>query len=149
MPTQTTQKQPAPLPLRPGGQALHLAISNALPGVEEADDGCIVRFGERMKAQTGISEAHLEEHEGQTVLCLHYDPNLVPLARVERIARDTGVEITTRFRHETLPLLGMDHGTSTANIEQTVQAIPGVLNVGVSYPSEKLKVELRQHSHQP
>jgi hypothetical protein len=65
-----------------------------------------VRFGERMKAQTGISEAHLEEHEGQTVLCLHYDPNLVPLARVERIARDTGVEITTRFRHETLPLLG-------------------------------------------
>lgn len=141
MPTQTTQKQPAPLPLRPGGQALHLAISNALPGVEEADDGCIVRFGERMKAQTGISEAHLEEHEGQTVLCLHYDPNLVPLARVERIARDTGVEITTRFRHETLPLLGMDHGTSTANIEQTVQAIPGVLNVGVSYPSEKLKLE--------
>ncbi len=141
MSTRTTEKLPAPLPLRPGEQALHLAISNALPGVEEADDGCIGRFGERMKAQTGISEAHLEEHEGQTVLCLHYDPNLVPLERVERIARDTGVEITTRFRHETLPLLGMDHGTSSANIEQAVQAIPGVLSVGVSYPSEKMKVE--------
>ena len=130
-----------PVPLHPGEQALHLALSRALPGVEEADDGCILRFGERMKAQTGISEAHLEEHEGQTVLCLHYDPNLVPLERVERIARDTGVEITSRFRHETLPLLGMDHGTSPANIEQTVRAIPGVLNVGVSYPIEKMKVE--------
>ena len=141
MSTRTTEKLPTPLPLRPGEQALHLTISNALPGVEEADDGCIVRFEERMKAQTGISEAHLEEHEGQTVLCLHYAPNLVPLERVERIARDTGVEITTRFRHETLPLLGMDHGTSSANIEQAVQAIPGVLSVGVSYPSEKMKVE--------
>ncbi|WP_395143310.1 heavy metal translocating P-type ATPase [Armatimonas sp.] len=60
---------------------------------------------------------------------------------MERIARDTGVEITTRFRHETLPLLGMDHGTSSANIEQAVRALPGVLNVGVSYPIEKMKVE--------
>ncbi len=134
-------EKPPLLSLLPGEQALHLAISHALPGIDDADDSCISRFTERMKAQRGISEAHLEEQGDQTVLCLHYDPNLVPLERVERIARDTGVEITTRFRHETLPLLGMDHGTSQANIELAVQAIPGVLSVGVSYPIEKMKVE--------
>lgn len=128
------------VPLPSGETALHLPLAGTLPGVDEADD-CIGRFAERMKAQTGISDAHLEEQDGQTVLCLHYDPNLVPLERVERIAHDAGVELTTRFRHETLPLLGMDQGTSTANIEQVVRAVPGVLSVGVSYPIEKIKVE--------
>jgi Zn2+/Cd2+-exporting ATPase len=129
------------LPLRKGEAALHLTISRTLPGVDDSADGCITRFEERMKAQTGITEAHLEEQGGETVLCLHYDPNLVPLERVERIARDTGVEITTRFRHETLPITGMDHGTNSANIEDSVRAIPGVLSVNVNYPIEKMRVE--------
>ncbi|MBC8138827.1 MAG: cadmium-translocating P-type ATPase, partial [Fibrella sp.] len=129
------------VPLRRSETALHLTISRVMPGVEDSADGCISRFEERMKAQTGIIEAHLEEQDGQPVLCLHYDPNLVPLERVERIARDTGVELTTRFRHETLPITGMDHGTNPANIEQSVRAIPGVLNVGVNYPIEKMRVE--------
>ncbi|MGC4044708.1 MAG: heavy metal translocating P-type ATPase [Armatimonas sp.] len=136
MPTNNTP----PFPLSSGETALHLPLAGTLPGVD-ADDDCIGRFAERMKAQTGISEAHLEEQDGQTVLCLHYDPNLVPLERVERIAQDTSVELTTRFRHETLPLKGMDQGTSTANIEAVVRAVTGVLSVGVSYPIEKIKVE--------
>jgi Cd2+/Zn2+-exporting ATPase len=136
----TDNTQP-PFPLRPGEKVVHLAISHVLPGVEDSADGCIARFEERMKAQTGVTEAHLEEQEGQPVLCLHYDPNLVPLDRVERIARDMGVSITTRFHHETLSLTGMDHGTNPSGIEQTIQAIPGVLSVSVNYPIEKMKVE--------
>lgn len=135
------EKQPAHLPLRAGEKALHLAIARTLPGVDDTADSCIARFEERMKAQTGITEAHIENQEGHPVLCLHYDPNLVPLERVERIARDTGIEITTRFQHETLPLLGMDHGTNPANIERTVRTLPGVLSVAVNYPIEKMKVE--------
>ena len=135
-----TEDEPR-VPLRGKDKALHLALARALPGIDESDDGCIARFEQTMKAQTGVTEAHLEMHEGQPTLCLHYDPNLVPLERVERLARDTGVAITTRFRHETLPLLGMDHGTNPANIERAVGAVPGVLNVGVNYPIEKMKVE--------
>ncbi len=129
------------MPLRSGEQAVHLGLSAVLPGVASEGDGCIERFATRMISQRGVTEAHLEEQEGQTVLCLHYDPNLVPLERVERIARDMGVAITTRFRHETLPLTGMDHGTNPANIERSVRAIPGVLAVAVNYPIEKMKVE--------
>lgn len=136
------EEKPEPfVPLGAEERALHLGISAILPGVESGEDGCIERFEKRMKAQTGVTEAHLEEREGQQVLCLHYNPNLVPLDRVERIARDTGVAITERFRHETLPLTGMDHGTSPANIEQSIRAIPGVLSVAVNYPIEKMKVE--------
>lgn len=141
MQTIVTKKEGRAIPLNRGEKALHLPISRALPGVDDTGDGCIDRFEKRMKAQTGITEAHLEEQGGETVICLHYDPNLVPLERVERIARDTGVEITTRFRHETLPITGMDHGTNPANIEDSVQAIPGVLSVNVNYPIEKMRVE--------
>ena len=129
------------IPLRQGETALHLPVSRVLPEVGDIADDCITRFAERMKAQTGISEAHLEEQDRETVLCLHYDPNLVPLERVERIARDTGVELTTRYRHVTLSLTGMDHGTNPANVEATVRAVPGVLSVGVSYPIGKMRVE--------
>ncbi len=141
MSTDTNAETEAHRPLRPNETALHLAISQVLPGVDDTQDACIARFEQYMKAQTGISEAHIEEREGQPVLCLHYAPNLVPLERVERIARDTGVEITTRYRHETLPIVGMDHGTNPANIERSVRAISGVLNVAVNYPIEKMKVE--------
>lgn len=127
-------------PLRAGELALHLEIAGVLPGVEDPADGCIARFQERMRGQTGISLAHVEEQDGRPVLCLHYNPNLVPLERVERIAHDTGVAITDRFRHETLPLLGMDHGTNPANVEKTVGAVPGVLHVAVNYPTEKIRV---------
>lgn len=130
-----------PVTLRAGERAVHLTLALVLPGVEADGDGCIGRFEERMKAQTGVTEAHVERQDGQPVLCLHYDPNLVPLERVERIARDTGVAITTRFRHETLPILGMDHGTNPASIEQAVRAVPGVLSVAVNYPIEKMRVE--------
>ena len=65
-----------------------------------------MRFAERMKAQTKISEARLEKHEGPTVLSLHTDPNLGPLERVERIARDTEPRSQPSFDTRLCPFLG-------------------------------------------
>ncbi len=128
-------------PRRPGEQKLKLAIPLVLPGVEHEEDGCVARLQERMRVQTGVAEAHVERRDGQPVLCLHYDPNLVPLERVDRIARDTGAEIATRYRHETLPVKGMDCGSCAASIEHVVGRVPGVLSVSVNYAVERMKVE--------
>src|SRR5690606_34500491 len=93
------------------------------------------------RAQTGVTGAHLEEVHGQSRLCLHYDPNLVPLERLQRLARDHGAEITQRFKHETIPVKGMDCASCAASIEHVVRKVPGVLNVTVNYAIEKMKVE--------
>lgn len=123
------------------GKRLQLAIPLLLPGVEDEADGCVARLQERLGAQRGVSVAHVERRDGKPVLCLHYDPNLVPLERVERLARDLGAEITQRYHHETLPVLGMDCGSCAASIEHVVGRVPGVLRVAVNYPVEKMKVE--------
>ncbi len=125
------------------GEAAHqLDLPVVLPGVDSEDDGCIGRLETRLREQTGIRSVHFDKNQsGQSVLCLHYDPNLVSLEKLERMARDTGTDITDRFRHESLPVKGMDCASCAASIEHVVAKIKGVTHVRVNYPTEKLKVE--------
>jgi Cd2+/Zn2+-exporting ATPase len=48
----------------------------------------------------GILRAHVEHEKVPQQLCIHYDPNLVPLTAVERIAQEAGSDFTARYRHE-------------------------------------------------
>ena len=133
--------------LAPGEAAHQLDLPIVLPGVETEDDGCIARLETRLREQTGISSVHFDKSaSGQSVLCLHYDPNLVSLEKLERVARDTGAAITDRFRHESLPIKGMDCASCAASIEHVVAKINGVTHVRVNYPTEKLKVEYDSQS---
>jgi Cd2+/Zn2+-exporting ATPase len=120
---------------------LQLQIPVVLPGVDDADDGCVARLQERLRAQTGIAQVHIQNENGQSSLCLHYDPNLVPLEKLERLARDEGAAITQRFKHESMPIAGMDCGSCAAGIEHVVKKAPGILKVNVNYPTGKMKVE--------
>jgi Cd2+/Zn2+-exporting ATPase len=126
--------------LAPGQKALQLEIPVVLPGVD-AGDGCVGRLEARMRSQTGIAGAHLDESGPRPVLCLHYDPNLVPLEKLERLARDEGAQITRQFRHETIPIGGMDCASCAASVEHVVRKITGVTSIAVNYASAKMKVE--------
>jgi Cd2+/Zn2+-exporting ATPase len=125
----------------PGETLLQLNIPVVLPGVDDAGDGCVQRLQARLATQKGIRQTHLETGDGKPQLCLHYDPNLVPLERLERLARDYGTEITTRYQHKTFLIRGMDCASCAAGIEHAVRRIPGVLSVAVNYAVERLKVE--------
>ena len=128
--------------MAPGEAAHQLDLPVVLPGVESEGDGCIARLETRLREQSGISSAHFDKNDaGHSVLCLHYDPNLVTLEKLERMARDAGTEIIDRFRHETLEVKGMDCASCAASIEHIVAKIGGVTQVRVNYPTEKLKVE--------
>lgn len=77
--------------LAPSEKALQLNLPVVLPGVDDEHDGCIRRLEERLNAQTGIHTVHVDHDEaGVPLLCLHYDPNLVPLEKVERLAKEEG-----------------------------------------------------------
>ena len=125
----------------PGQKTLQLEIPVVLPGVEGAEDGCIARLQQRLGEQNGIAQAHVETENGKPQLCLHYNPNLVTLEKLERLARDEGAAITQRFRHETLPIVGMDCASCAAGIEKIVGKSAGVTHVNVNYPTGKMKVE--------
>ncbi len=124
-----------------GQSILQLEIPVVLPGVDDARDGCVSRLEKQMSAQNGITQVHVEQKNGKPILCLHYDPNLMPLARLERMVRDEGVQITTRYRHEMIPVKGMAQGTNVAHIESGVRRVNGVLDVVVNYAAELMRVE--------
>jgi len=120
---------------------LRLDFSEVLPGVDSERDGCIERLCERLRAQNGIAQVHVDSESGKPQLCLHYSPNLVTLEKLRRLAYDEGTAITQRFKHETLPIAGMDCGSCAASVEHVVKKVPGILNVNVNYPTGKMKVE--------
>ncbi|MBW3635418.1 MAG: cadmium-translocating P-type ATPase [Armatimonadetes bacterium] len=124
-----------------GQKTLQLEIPLVLPGVDSPDDGCIGRIEERLRGHNGIASAHLDQSGAKPLLCLHYDPNLVPLEKLERLAREEGAQITRRFHHQTLPVRGMDCASCAASVEHVVGKVAGVTHVAVNYASAKMKVE--------
>ncbi len=122
-------------------QTLQLDIPILLPGVADERDQCVTRLQTLIGGQRGISKAHVDQQHGKAVFCLHYDPNLMTLAAVKRLATDAGAEISRRFRHETIKIHGMDCTNCAASIEGVLRRAPGVLSVAVNYPAEKLTIE--------
>ena len=120
---------------------MSLELPIVLPEVDASDDPCIERLVERLEIQRGITTAHIETETDGTRLCLHYDPNLVTLAQVERLARDAGADLTRRYRHETVLISNMDCADCAQSIEHVIRRMGGVLQVSVSYAAEKMRLE--------
>lgn len=120
---------------------LELTIPVLLPGVETDDDACLKRLESALQKRKGVQRAHLERHKHPVTLCLHYDPNEISLAEVQRLAERAGAQIVNRYHHAVLPIEGMQSSDSISVIEQSLQRIDGVLAVTVNYAAQRMRVE--------
>lgn len=117
-----------------------------LPELDD-DDECAELLAQRLRVTRGIEEAHIVVGDGNgsgdgagaaaraKQLCIHYDPNLLGLAQIERIAREAGVVVVTRYRHLRIPVIGMNAADAARTVEDTIAALPGVQHVSVNYPA--------------
>jgi len=122
-------------------QKLKLEIPLLLPHIPDECDGCVVRLQENLLARRGVSKAHVIRENGTARLCLHYDHDLVSLTEVRRAAEQAGAELTDRYRHESLPIDGMDCADCALVIEHSLQRLDGVLSASVNYAAGRLWVE--------
>lgn len=131
-------------------QTVKLDIPLLLPQVKDARDQCVQRLQERILEHRGFHKVHIKQEDGKALLCLHYDPNLISLEKVRRLARETGAEISRRFRHEILHLTGMDCADCARSIEHILKHQPGVISISVNYAAEKMRIEYdtRKIGHQ-
>ncbi len=120
---------------------LQLEIPVLLPRVTDERDSCVRRLNEQLAAQKGIGQAHVERMNGQALICLHYDPNLVTPEGVQRLAQRAGAQITNRFRHAYLPIEGMDCSDCVMVLEHAIGRLDGVLAVSVNYAAGNMRVE--------
>ena len=120
---------------------VELDLDLLLPGVADERDQCVTRLQERLVITRGVSEAHVERGDGQARLCVHYDPAVLTLAAVQRLAARAGARVSTRYRHDLITVEGMDCSDCTLAIEHTLQRMPGVLTARVNYAAGTLRVE--------
>jgi Zn2+/Cd2+-exporting ATPase len=120
---------------------LEIDIQLLLPNIDDERDQCIQSLERQLKGSRGITQAHIKSQEQKHILCLHYDPALLQLTSVQRLATHAGAEISNRYQHQLLPIVGMDCSDCTLVIEHGIKRLEGVLSVSVSYVSGTLKVE--------
>ncbi len=122
-------------------EKLELELTALLPTAPDERDGCTARLCALLQGTRGVSEVHVERKNGAPLLCLHYDPDLVSLAVLERATQRAGVEISTRYAHDLIPIDGMDCSDCVVVIEHALRRADGVLAVAVNYASQIVRVE--------
>lgn len=120
---------------------VQLDIPLLLPAVEDVRDQCVARLRESLAQQHGLEEIHIDAQDTWAVLCVHYDPDRLTLAQVQRLAAQAGATVTNRFRHEVVRLSNMDCATCATVIEHALGRMAGVVAVSVNYAAEKMRLE--------
>jgi Cd2+/Zn2+-exporting ATPase len=81
-----------------------------------------------MGEHRGVVRAHtVDGAAGDGELCLHYDPEMVTLAQVERLARAAGARLSDRFGHEIVTLRAIDGEDAARRIETDLRSLKGVV----------------------
>ncbi len=126
-------------------KTIELEIPLLLPNVKDEQDECLNRLEVSLQNQRGILRAHLEREKTPVDLCLHYDPNLLTLEQVKRLAQRAGAGIANRYHHLFTPIEGMDCSDCVTVIEHGLGRMDGVLAVNVNYAAASLRVEYDKH----
>lgn len=122
-------------------KTLELEIPLLIPGLVNHEDNCLEKLENALQNQRGILRAHVENEQDPLILCLHYNPSLVSIEDVRRIAGRAGGEISQRYRHEVVQIEDMDCSDCVVVLEQSLKRIDGVLEVNASYTAQKVFVE--------
>ena len=74
-------------------KTVQLDIPLLLPEIENARDECVHHLEREVENRRGVIRAHVVYNGDPAKLCIHYSPELVSLAVVQRIARAAGAEL--------------------------------------------------------
>lgn len=99
---------------------------------------CLKELRQVLSSRTGIEKVHLTSDPPR--LCLHFDPNLVTVNAVERMARDAGGEIEGKFRHQRFKLLSNHSADLAAGLERELERAEGVLHASVNLAASVVSV---------
>jgi Cd2+/Zn2+-exporting ATPase len=113
-----------------------------LPYVPNENDACVDRLRALIGDGQGINRVHLATAEGTNpTLCLHYDPGVVTLAQVERLARAAGARVSEQFGHAVIPIRLVGGEDAARRVEAELAGLDGVIGASVSLPAQLARVE--------
>lgn len=113
---------------------LQIQISVMLPEVPDEKDQCVDKLISRLQDTQGLEKVHVadETDNGVPQLCFHYDPEVISIDRIQKLAGQTGAEITEKFGHKLIEVEGIRHTRHARNVERNLRNKGGVLEASVS-----------------
>lgn len=120
---------------------LRLDLPLVLPDVDDEKDRCVARLIASMSGRPGIAEAHvMKRAEGGLQLCIHYDPDTIPISRVREVVRSVGAQLTARFAHLSIKADAPLHARAARRVADALRRMPGVLEAELA-ASGALRIE--------
>lgn len=115
-------------------QKLRLDLPLLLPDVPAEADAIVGRLVAELRGRPGIADVHI--HDGEPglprQLCMRFDPNVLPLARLREMAHAAGADISKRFGHLRLAVGGIGHERRARTVRESLRRLPGVLEAQAS-----------------
>lgn len=105
-----------------------------LPDVPDEKDACVHRMINELGTRKGIDKIHIVPAEGQSKaqLCFHYDPQVISVDAVQKMAEQSGATITRRYQHLVVEVQGIRHQRQTRLVEAMLKDEPGILSVAAA-----------------
>ena len=105
-----------------------------LPEIPDERDECVNRIINSMHQRRGIDKVHVIPPDGneKARLCFHYDPNIISINEVEKLASHAGVAITDHYGHLLIDVAGIRHPRHARLIELQIGGQPGIISVSAS-----------------
>ncbi|WP_343700938.1 heavy metal translocating P-type ATPase [Chitinophaga sp.] len=115
-------------------EKLKINIDLVLPDVPDEKDACVQRIITTLEGRPGIEKIHVIPGTANTrpQLCFHYNPDVITLAHVQKMAEQAGAGITRRYGHLLLEVEGIRHQRQTRLIETSLLRNKGILSAAVS-----------------
>lgn len=121
-------------------ERVRIELPVLLPDVPSERDACVDRLRERLGQVKGIVESHVVM-DPESLLCVHYDPDVVGLDDVRRAAEEAGAAVTERYGHAVLALRALGSEDGAVRIETALERLDGVLHASASLPGQRAGVE--------
>lgn len=105
-----------------------------LPDVPDEKDACVQRIIKELEGTHGIEQIHIvpEQNNAKAQFCFHYDPTIITIEQVQKLAEQAGAKITRRFRHLFIEVTGFRHQRQTKLVETVLMQEKGILSVAAS-----------------
>jgi len=105
-----------------------------LPDIPDESDTCVQRIIGELQGRNGIEKVHVVAASSGTEaqLCFHYDPAVITIDKVKKLAAEAGAKITNRYHHLVLDVTGIRHPRHARIIERDLKSNGGVLSVDAS-----------------
>lgn len=116
-------------------ETVRLDIELLLPEVPDEADRCIERLSGELQGRPGVEKAHVVAAQGDAPaqLCIHYDPDIVPLERVRQLARSAGAALTEQYQHLLwTDVEGLGHTRRARTVSDRLRQLPGVVEAEAS-----------------